>query len=179
MSFAFKFTCQVNTWSPLILMRTILERASHEHTTLTAYFEANAHLGDFGVEAQKYTYQEFPQHLTWKTNGKKWLIWRQRDPAIGHMFFIPPTASEQFYLWTLLTVVKEVKLFDDLCQYNSDEPYLTFYTACIVQGLLEDDGEWSQCLKEASLMQTGTCLHHLFMTILLFCTPSQPDQLWE
>jgi len=28
-------------------------------------------------------------------------------------------------------------------------------------------------------MQTGTRLHHLFATILLFCTPSQPHQLWQ
>lgn len=28
-------------------------------------------------------------------------------------------------------------------------------------------------------MQTGTSLRHLFTTILLFCTPSEPHQLWE
>ena len=167
------------TFNPDENIDAILARASHERTTLTAYFEANAHPGDFGVEAQNYTYQEFPQHFTWKAEIKKWSIWRQRDPAIGCMFFIPPTAGERFYLQTLLTVVKGAKSFDDLWRYNSDEPYTTFYAACIVRGLLEDDGEWSQCLEEASLVQTGTCLHHLFTTILLFCTPSRPDQLWE
>ena len=55
----------------------------------------------------------------------------------------------------------------------------TFYAACLTHGLLEDDGEWSQCLAEASQMQTGTSLRHLFTTILLFCTPSEPHQLWE
>ena len=28
-------------------------------------------------------------------------------------------------------------------------------------------------------MLTGTRLRHLFTTILLFCAPSQPNQLWE
>ena len=27
-------------------------------------------------------------------------------------------------------------------------------------------------------MQTGTCLRHLFTTMLLFCAPSQPEILW-
>jgi hypothetical protein len=167
------------TFDPDENIDTILTRASHEHTTLTAYFEANGHPGDFGVKAWKYTYQEFPQHFTWKANRKKWSMQQRDHFVIGCMFFIPPTAGEWFYLQTLLTVVKGAKSFDDLCRYNSDEPYPTFHAACIARGLLEDDGEWSQCLKEASLMQTGTQLRHLFMTILLFYTPSQPDQLWE
>lgn len=94
------------------------------------------------------------------------------------MYFVPPTAGERFYLRTLLTVVKGAKSFEDLRRYDSPEPYPTFHAACIARGLLEDDGEWSQCLAEASQMQTGTRLRHLFATILLFCTPSQPDQLW-
>ena len=56
--------------------------------------------------------------------------------------------------------------------------YDTFREACIARGLLEDDGEWWACLQEAAEMQTGTRLRHLFVTILLFCNPSQPDQLW-
>ena len=62
------------TFDPDENIDAILVRASHERTTLTAYFEVNAHPGDFGVEARKYTYQEFPQHFTWKANGKKWSI---------------------------------------------------------------------------------------------------------
>ena len=159
-------------------IESILSRASHERTTLTAYFEANCDSGTLGTEARKYTYQEFPQHFTWKSVEKRWSI-RKRDPAIGRMFFIPPTAGERFYLRTLLTVIKGAKSFDDLRQYDCDEPYPTFHATCIAQGLLEDDGEWNQCFAEASQVQTGTRLHHLFTTILLFCSPSQPDRLWE
>jgi hypothetical protein len=166
------------TFDPNENIDTILARASHERTTLSAYFEANANSGELGVEARKYTYQEFPQHFTWKADRKKWSI-RRRDSAIGRMYFVPPTAGERFYLRTLLTVVKGAKSFDDLRRYNSDEPHPTFHAACIARGLLEDDGEWNQCLAEASQMQTGTRLRHLFATILLFCTPSQPHQLWQ
>ena len=161
-------------------MDSILTRASHERTTLTAYFEANASSDYLGVQARKYTYPEFPQHFTWKPNEKRWSL-RKKDPAIGRMFFIPPTAGERFYLRTLLTVVKGAKSLDDLHRYkkNSDDPYPTFHATCVARGLLQDDGEWHQCLAEASVVQTGTRLRHLFATIMLFCCPSQPDRLWD
>jgi hypothetical protein len=78
------------TFDPNEDIHTTLARASHERTTLSAYFEANADPGHLGLEARKYTYQEFPQHFTWKTDGKKWSI-RLKDFAIGRMFFVPPT----------------------------------------------------------------------------------------
>ena len=166
------------TFNPNEDIDAVLARASQERTPLTAYFEANADRHDLGAEARKYTYQEFPQHFTWKADNKKWAI-RQNNPAIGRMFFVPPTAGEQFYLRTLLTVVKGATSFEDLRRYNTLEPYPTFHEACLARGLLEDDGEWNQCLAEACLMQTGTRLRHLFTTILLFCTPSEPDRLWH
>ena len=62
------------TFNPNENIDTILARASHERTTLSAYFEANANSGELGVEARKYTYQEFPQHFTWKADRKNWSI---------------------------------------------------------------------------------------------------------
>ena len=83
------------------------------------------------------------------------------------MYFIPPTGGEHFYLRTLLTVVKGAKLFEDLRRYNSSEAHPSFHAACLARGLLKDDGKWSQCLTEASVMLTSAHLHHLFTTILL------------
>ena len=58
------------------------------------------------------------------------------------MYFIKPTASELFYLQTLLTIVKGPKSFEDLRRISGhDEPLPTFHTVCLAQGLLEDDGE--------------------------------------
>lgn len=55
----------------------------------------------------------------------------------------------------------------------------TFRDACVADGMLEDDGEWVQCLEEASIMQTGRTLRSLFTTILQHNTPSSPKALWE
>jgi len=60
-----------------------------------AFFTLNADEGPLGVKAQKYTYQEFAQHFTLKTNGsrKKWQHC-QSQFSLGHMVYISPTAGE-------------------------------------------------------------------------------------
>lgn len=75
------------------------------------------------------------------------------------MYFIKPTAGEQFYLCSLLTVIKGAKSFEDLrCIPGQREPLPTYHAACIAQGLLADDGEWRLCLEEAAQIKTGTQL---------------------
>jgi len=156
---------------------SIRRRAANEHTTLTAFFKANANQGILGEEARKLTYQEFPQKFTWKDSEKQWGL-RQSGFALGRIYFVPPTAGERFYLRTLLTVVRGPQSFEDLRTYNGIT-YPSFHEACLARGLLEDDGEWRQCLREAAHMQTGRQLRRLFATILLFCTPSKPNMLWQ
>ena len=57
--------------------------------------------------------------------------------------------------------------------------YATFKEACNALRLLENDGEWFECLCEASVMQTGTQLCRLFVTILKDCLPTEPATLWD
>ena len=132
-----------------------------------------------GNEARKYTYQEFPEHFTYHRNERKWAL-RKQGYALGRMYFIKPTAGEVFYLRLLLTVVKGPKNYEDLQRVPGySDPFPTFHAACLARGLLQDDGEWRMCLLEASEMQTGTRLRHLFATLLLFGEPSQPELLWN
>ncbi|EAU86521.2 transcriptional factor B3 [Coprinopsis cinerea okayama7 len=165
------------TFDPDEDVRTVMERASQERTTLTAFFNANADDGELGVVARQCTYQEFPQKFVWDSRSRRWKI-RQRGFSLGRMVFVPPNGGERFYLRTLLTVVRGARSFQDLRTYDGIE-YPTFREACLARGLLEDDGEWRQCLQEAAEMGTGTRLRHLFVVILLFCAPSQPEVLWE
>ena len=95
------------------------------------------------------------------------------------MYFVPPNVNdERFYLRTLLAVVKGPESYEDL-RTVSNTLYPTFREACIARGLLADDGEWRQCLLEASSMQTGAQLRNLFATLLLFCCPTKPELLWN
>jgi len=41
-----------------------------------------------------------------------------------------------------------------------------------------DDSEWRLCLRDAVPMQTGNQLRQLYATLLLFCSPSSPLNLW-
>jgi hypothetical protein len=103
---------------------------------------------------------------------------RQRGWALGRMYFVPPNAGERFFLRLLLTIVLGPKSFNDLRTVNGIL-YPSFHDASLARGLLEDDSEWSSCLREAAEMQTGGQLRRLFITILLFCEPSDPERLWR
>ena len=94
------------------------------------------------------------------------------------LYYAHPSFGEHFYLRLLLTSVKGATFFEYLCTVNG-VVHSTFKQACLELGLLEDNHEWIQCLQEASAMQTGHQLHHLFITILCDCSPAQPEQLWE
>ena len=151
----------------------VLDRASSQKTQLTAWLKAN----QTHVEAHNHTYQEFPEYFVYKQNQKAWSP-RQQRFAIGRMFFVHPSGGERFYLRLLLTVVKGAKEWKDIRTFNGIE-YPTYKAACTARGMLEDDGEWNQCLTEAGEMQIGIQLRNLFATILFNCHPVNPDTLWE
>lgn len=79
---------------------------------------------------------------------------RERGYAIGRMYFASPNCGERFYLRLLLTVVKGPKSFQSLRTVDN-VVHDTFKLACVARGLLEDDEEWIQCLKEAVVIKTG------------------------
>lgn len=161
----------------------ILDSHESAETPLTSFFKTNRLPGPIGDLARTLTYQEFPNHFVIKTddNHPQSKIWshRLRDSfAIGRMIYVQPTAGERFYLRTLLMVVKGPKSFEDLKSVNGSICE-TFHEACLRRGLLEDDREWNICLQDAAEIQTGSQLRHLFTTLLLFCTPSEPHVLWQ
>lgn len=165
------------TFDPDEPREQILARVTGEKTTLTAFFRANAN-SEMAPVARQLTYQEFPQQFVYNERDKEWHI-RKNGFALGRMYFVPPSANdERFYLRTLLTVVKGPTSFESLRTFGG-VTYPTFREACLARGLLEDDGEWRQCLLEASVMQTGERLRDLFATLLLFCSPAKPELLWN
>ena len=164
------------TYNPTEDPEVILDRAAAEKTKLTAFFRANANPA-LAPTANATTYQEFPQSFTYNDEKKSWGI-RKKGFAIGRMVYVPPNGGERFYLRTLLTVVKGPTSFAHLRTINGTL-YPTFREACLACGLLEDDGEWRQCLQEAAMLQTGTRLRNLFATILIFCEPTKPEVLWH
>ncbi len=168
------------TFDPELSPDSIQEQIEEQKSTLPAFFAANAS-NDPNIHEVAYqlTYQEFPLKFVWNATHRKWTQRvHQGSYAIGRMHFVSPNAGEQFYLHTLLTVVKGPTSYADLYKYNN-VIYPTYYEACLARALLQDDGEWRQCLSESSEMKTGRQLRRLFVTILTCCAPSDPAGLWN
>ena len=156
-------------------LNEIVELASTKETILTAWFKANQEY----PEARDVYYQDFPTKFVFNSKLGKWTP-RKRDFSIGRMYYVSPKANdvERFYVRLLLTAVKGVFSYEELCTVNN-QAKATFKEACIALGLLSNDNEWHQCLQEAGQMATGHQLRVLFVTILCDCIPSAPMQLWE
>lgn len=56
--------------------------------------------------------------------------------------------------------------------------YSTYRAACYAHGLLDDDKEWDDAIKQASNWALGKQLRELFATLLLFCEVTDPYALW-
>ncbi|GMP41859.1 hypothetical protein CsSME_00011808 [Camellia sinensis var. sinensis] len=160
-------------FNPEESLQTIQSRAGQKMSTLTGFFAYCAASED----ECPFTYQEFPQHFVWLKSEKRWKS-RERGYAIGRMYFASPNCGERFYLRLLLTVVKGPKSFQSLRTVDN-VVHDTFKLACIARGLLEDDEEWIQCLKEAVVIKTGYQLRRLFSIILTQCSPLNPYALWN
>ena len=78
----------------------------------------------------------------------------------------------------LLNIICGVTSFENLRTVNGIT-YPTFKEACIALGLLQNDEEWDQCLKEAEQVQTGIQLRKLFAILLLFCEVTRPEIFWN
>ena len=76
----------------------------------------------------------------------------------------------------LLSIVCDATSFENLRTVDGII-YPSFKEACIALGLLQNNEEWDQCLKEAEQVQTGIQLHKLFAILLLFCKVTRPEVL--
>ncbi|GBN54440.1 hypothetical protein AVEN_170934-1, partial [Araneus ventricosus] len=153
--------------------RRALERAAQRNTMLTAWFELNR----TDPEANRYLYADIPKHFVWKNNK-----WERRvrlgDRIVSRLYSVSPKDTERFHLRMLLFHVPGAKSFEELRTYDS-VTMESFKEACRARNLLEDDGEWRDCLREASNFQMPAKLRQLFSFICVFCNPTSPLELWE
>lgn len=64
-------------------------------------------------------------------------------------------------------------------QIGHDPPAATYRDVCLQLGILNDDGEWRQAMKEASEIQFPWAIRQLFCIILEWCNPSDPTSLFH
>ncbi len=161
------------------------------HTTLTSWFAFNKtaleHLNPSAPLrlALNMLYHDFPRIATWIKKEKQWAF-RTRTLGllpIGRMYFVQPSGGERYFLHLLLHHVAGAMSFEDLAYTNMHLQHPTqqasFKEACQQRGLLQDNGEWAQCMEEAASMASASCLKALFAALLVFNVVTNPLALRE
>jgi hypothetical protein len=128
--------------------------------------------------ATELTYQEFPEYYVYDKYERTYTRAKERRNTIGRIYYIAPNEGEPFYLRMLLTHVCGAKGYDDLKTFNH-VLYPTFRQACAARGLLRDDQEWIEAMKEAVTFKMPWQLRLTFTIILTFNECSDPMVLWE
>ncbi|XP_075478866.1 uncharacterized protein LOC142519724 [Primulina tabacum] len=74
--------------------------------------------------------------------------------------------------------VRKPSSFKDLRTIN-EVTYTTFREAAITFGLIESNNTAEMCIEEAACYLMPHVLRQLFATVLVFCCPKNPIQLWS
>ncbi|XP_054797484.1 uncharacterized protein LOC129302583 [Prosopis cineraria] len=139
-----------------------------------AWFKINRSNDDF---AKTLTYFEFPQYYVYQRDKRTWKR-RKRGFVVGRIPHASPTSGELYFLRILLTKVRGPSSFDDI-KTVEDIIYPTFKEACFALGLLDDDQEYINAIREASIWASGISLRKLFVSMLLCCCLSHPEFVWK
>ncbi|KAF1891422.1 hypothetical protein Lal_00017056, partial [Lupinus albus] len=149
----------------------ILSRPTVSESMFTSWMESNKQYPEgrnlcYGQYVSKFVYVKRSQ--TWKP--------RKSGYTIGILIWVSPCTGELYYLRLMLTVVKGATCYEDI-RTVSDIQYSTFRDACFSMGLLQDDREYIEALKEAYAWGSGFYLRKLFVTMLLSTSMNKPDHV--
>ncbi|XP_071928922.1 uncharacterized protein [Coffea arabica] len=155
-------------------LQNVISNPCSSQTMLTEFFSMNCY--DEYAKHLNCLYIEFPEYFTWNAQSKYWSR-RKRGEVIGRILTARPTEGERYYLRMLLMHVRKPTSFQDLKVVNG---YVcqTFKEAANLLGLLHSDNAAELCLQEASAYQMPSSLRQLFASILAYCTPTNPRELW-
>ena len=81
--------------------------------------------------------------------------------------------AELFYTRLLLNVQRGCANYDDIRIVDGDT-YQSFREACYAMGLLTDDREFVDAIKEAVKLSSSYSLHRLFASLLMSYSMSRP-----
>lgn len=140
---------------------------------LEAFFELNRS-DEF---AKTLTYQEVPRHFVWDSNDTAWTR-RLRSDHVGRIVFTHHSIGELWYLRLLLTKVSGPTSFRALRTVGG-VIHNTYQEACAAYGLLSDDKEWHEAIKENEKSAMPIQLRQLFVYIIVNCQVRDVLQLWH
>ncbi|KAM3218975.1 hypothetical protein P3L10_023506 [Capsicum annuum] len=126
-------------------IENVTDKSTVRESQFLSWFEANKKFS----EARDLTYTEFPLKFWWDRSSKRWERRKNSAFSIGRIFFVTPGSGEIYYLKLLLNVIKGPISYEELRRINNNN-HATFRDACYALGLLDDDKEYIDAIKEAS-----------------------------
>ncbi|XP_042969154.1 uncharacterized protein LOC122301854 [Carya illinoinensis] len=140
---------------------------------LTEFFALNR----VDENAKRLLYKEFLEYYVWNQQNKDWTP-QKKKTVIGRIVTANPFEGKRYYLRILLNHVRGPLLFDDL-KIVDGVVAPTFRKAATMHELLQRDSSLEDCLQESSLYQMPSSLRRLFVTILVYCNPTNRMELWK
>ncbi|XP_022003435.1 uncharacterized protein LOC110900885 [Helianthus annuus] len=153
----------------------VLNKPSVNSSMFLSWMQRNQDPND--TVARTLTYVQFPRWYVWKLDQRIWVP-RIKGKTIGRIHSVSPSTGEAYYLRILLNKVKGPTSFDDIKTVYG-RVYNTFRDACYALGLLDDDSEYIEAIKEANISGSAGYIRNLFATMLLSSTLSRPEVVWE
>ncbi|AAG21522.1 unknown protein; 11471-16325 [Arabidopsis thaliana] len=108
---------------------------------------------------------------------KKFMI-RERGFAIGRINFVPRTIEDAYYLRILLNIKRGVTSSKDLKTVKA-VVYKSFRDAVFALGLLDDDKEYINEIKDANFWCSAKYVRRLFVIMLLSESLTKPEMVWD
>ncbi|XP_021996130.1 uncharacterized protein LOC110893324 [Helianthus annuus] len=130
--------------------------------------------------ARTLTCVQFPRWYVWKLDKRIWVP-RKKENLVSRIHSVSPSIGEAYFLRILLNKVKGPTSFYDIKTVNG-RVYDTFRDACYALGLLDDDSEYVETIKEANISSSASYIRNLFATMLLSSSLSRqtrPELVWE
>ncbi|KAG5537863.1 hypothetical protein RHGRI_025085 [Rhododendron griersonianum] len=155
-------------------LHNIVDNEFMLRTMLTQFFWMNMY--NDRAKSLKLLYKDFPQHFVWNGSSRTWTERRQQE-VIGRIITANPTEGERYYLRLLLTYIPAPTSYAHLKTVNG-VTFNSYREAAISHGLLQDDNSNEKCMEEACLYRMPLSPRQLFSTILVYCAPVNPLELF-
>ncbi|XP_074299760.1 uncharacterized protein LOC141630921 [Silene latifolia] len=127
-------------------------------TPLTEFFKINNNNEHKATE--RYLYSQFTEHYRWDKTERTWFKRRNKLLVIARLVFVSPSRGN------------DLKTVNGHC-------CSTYQEAALELRLIEEDNMVDLCLAEACNVQMPSALRRLFATVLIFCQPKDPVNLWD
>ncbi|XP_013665093.3 uncharacterized protein LOC106369492 [Brassica napus] len=152
---------------------SVMERSFLCKTMFLAWFECCIKY----PEARELTYAQMPTRFVYDAKQKEWNP-RKKGFAIGRLAPVSPGSGPQYYLRVLINKVKGPTCYADIRTVNG-VIHPSYEDACFDLGLLDDDKEYIEGLKECSFWASSGYARKLFAKMLISDSLSMPKLVWE